>query len=289
MMKFFDTHSHYDLLQDGSVAQMKSSGLVGFVYDAIDVKTSERGLRLAKKYPGFIYPTLGLHPELVIPGGEFYRDDYDERKIYVDVSRLQKLFEEGKDHFVAVGECGLDHYWLEQSAAGGQLSDKQIEKAKKLQRLMFTKQIEFAQKIHLPLVIHPRGAEEECLEIVRNQQSAFSSQCPVLFHSYTGSLKTAQEMLQAGYYISFNGILTFKNAGNIREIFSWAWAHFPQRILAETDSPYLAPEPKRGERNNPSYVRFVVEKMAALTELPIRDVAATILRNSRAFYAIDES
>lgn len=287
-MRFFDAHAHYLLTDERRMKQMKAEGVVGFVYNGIDIKTSRQGLKTAQNFPGYVFPTLGVQPEILVPGSDLYSENYGIDQIESDISDLRELYEKGRDHFKAIGECGMDYYWLERSAISGQLSARQVERSKSLQKELFLEQITLAQEVQLPLVLHPRGAEADCLRVVNSKLKTQNPKIKVLFHSYTGPLNIAKRILKAGYYMSFNGILTFSSAENIREIFLWAWEHFPEQILSETDSPYLTPEPKRGEINSPENVRYVVEYMAELIEQPLEEVATTILQNAYRFYKINE-
>lgn len=280
MMKYFDAHAHIEPKDEQDCEKMKGDGLVGYVYNAIDLATSRKALLLAEKFPGFIRSTLGLHPDLLIPGSEQYDENYNEEKIKSDISDLRKLFEQGKDCFVAIGECGLDFYWLERNQ---ELSKKEKEKSKKLQKMLFEGQIELAIELGLPLVVHPRGAEEESLDIVNSKLKAHNSKLKALFHSYTGSLEVAKKILEAGHYLSFNGILTFKGADDVREIFRLAWTNYAEQVLAETDSPYLAPEPKRGEQNSPEYVRYVITRMADIVRIDVKVLATKVYENAMGF------
>jgi TatD DNase family protein len=158
------------------------------------------------------------------------------------------------------------------------------KKIRKLQIELFKRQVECALRVNLPIVVHSRGAESECFSIISD--TIRSGSIDTLFHCYTGSLEVAKEILQAGYYISFNGILTFKNADLVREVFLFAWKNYPELILSETDAPLLAPEPKRGEICEPADVKLVVKKMAEISGVSFEEAAEVTSRNARKFYTL---
>lgn len=283
-MKYFDSHAHiasspkkYKNISQ-IIERAKKVGVFKIVDSAIDINTSKAVLKLHSRFPGLIIPTLGLHPEFLIPGADIYVENFD---IDSEIQELKKLYFDNKGKFKAIGECGIDYYWLDRS---NQLIQSEKIKIKKLQRLLFVKQIKFAIEIGLPLVVHSRGAEEECLEAVSRQLLAGS--CKVLFHSLTGDTQVAQKVFEAGYYISFNGIITYPNAESIRGIFKFGWENFKHLILTETDSPYLAPQIKRGEICEPADVRSVVEKMAEISDLPLDVIAKRTVVNAKRFYNI---
>lgn len=284
-MKYFDSHAHiasspkkYKNISQ-VIERAKEAGVIKIVDSAIDIQTSKAVLKLHLRFPDLIIPTLGLHPELLIPGADVYVENLD---IDSEVEKLKSLYFDNKSKYKAIGECGLDYYWIVNSkkriANGGKLS------IVKHQRLLFKKQIEFAKEVQLPLVVHSRGAEEECLEAVSRQLLAES--CKVLFHSFTGDIKIAQKVFEAGYYISFNGIITYPSAESIREIFKFGWEDFRHLILTETDSPYLAPQIKRGEICEPADVRSVVEKMAEISNASLDGIAKVAVINAKKFYNI---
>ncbi|MFC1780467.1 TatD family hydrolase, partial [Patescibacteria group bacterium] len=262
--KYFDSHSHiasspkkYSNI-DAVIQRAKDAGLVKIVDCAIDLPTSEEVLKLYRKYPEIIIPIVGLHPELLIPGS----DIYSKEDINKWVSELEQLVIGNRDNIKAVGECGLDYYWVDNSE---QLTTEQKSKIKGLQKKLFVEQIKIAHGEKLPLVVHSRGAEEECLNSL--QQIANSEQQRVLFHCYTGDMRTAGSVFKAGFHISFNGILTYKNAEDICEIFKYGWENYKHLLLAETDAPYLKPRVNEVQRKDveptmcePRDVIYVVEK-----------------------------
>lgn len=262
---------------------------VGKVVDsAISISNSKECLKLAKKYPDVFRATLGIHPELLVPGSDIFSRDFTEKDISISIKKLEALYSEGKNIFVAIGECGLDFYWLDKNES---IPVREKDSIKSRQELLFKEQIKLAIKLKLPIVIHSRGAEEQALGLIKATSDSVLStpkdkRIAVLFHSFTGSLETAKQILAAGYYISFNGILTYPKATNVHEIFKFAWEKFPSLILSETDCPLLAPQIKRGQLSDPSDVRYVVSEMAKIASAELSRVETQIYRNTKEFYKL---
>ncbi|MBU0975220.1 MAG: TatD family hydrolase [Patescibacteria group bacterium] len=291
-----DSHAHlasspqsYSSISE-AIQRAVSAGVERIIDTAIDLDTSQAVLSLHDKYPDIIIPTIGLLPELLVPGSDIY-----DQTIKSIMNKLKTVFEIGRDKFKAVGECGLDYYWLERSE---QLTAKhpacagRRNRSKGLQEELFRRQVEFAKEVDLPLVIHSRGAEEECLSIVNDQLSKDKFGIKAFFHSFTGGLRTAEAVWEAGHYISFNGIITYSRAEEIREIFKLGWKKYRQQILAETDSPYLVPSNRRNVQGQsfestvcePSDVKWVIERMAKLAEVSFEQMDNVTAGNSIRFY-----
>lgn len=300
--KYFDAHAHIAIYDNkyGDVGKLiqylKENGLEKVVDCGIDIETSKKVLGLYRDYPKTIIPSIGLQPEVLVPGGDFYDKDFD---IDDNVFKLESLLKSNIDVVGAVGECGLDYYWLEKSgqlsAGSSQLTSKQIETIKKRQVVLFEKQIDLGINYKLPLVIHSRGAENECLQIVETKLEAYSYQLKAVLHSFTGTSEVAKKVLKAGHYISFNGILTYSKAEEIRDIFKYAWKNYRNQILFETDSPYLVPSNRsgktwaheRGERMCvPSYVSYTIEYAAGLLEVEASAVNVVNNKNSSDFFSV---
>jgi len=282
---YFDSHAHiasspkaYDDIH-AVIKRACDCGVERIVDAAIDIKTSKAVLQMSQIYPNLIIPTLGLQPELLIPGSDIYLKSFD---IGLEIKKLREFYFEDEGQFKAVGECGLDYYWVDKL-----LDRKQQSKVRGLQRILLKQQIEFAKEVKLPLIVHSRGAEEECLQIINSKLKVKDSKVRILFHSYTGDLEIARRIFEAGYYISFNGILTYASAEDIRTIFRLGWKSFRKQVLSETDSPYLVPRGGKGRVCEPGDVKFVVEEMANLIGESVEDVAYTIFENAERFYSID--
>jgi TatD DNase family protein len=282
----FDSHCHlndeiYDGDRDEVVKRALETGVEQIWDISVDLKSSERAVENAKKYEN-VKAVVGVDPEAFIKGSElFVGIDVDEKwfeKIYED---LDKLILENRNFVIAIGESGLDAYWNQINVGKGELSSAESEKSLELQERLFKVHLELAQKYDLPVSIHSRNAETKCLEIVKNYDVTG------IFHSYTGNYETAKKVLDAGWNLGVNVIITFKNANELREIYKkllgshsprHAWrqtggemaegqwgdtdpGNFYQKgIYLETDGPYLSPDGKRGERNEPGNVKDIYDK-----------------------------
>lgn len=251
----FDTHAHFDDRQfdkdrDEVLKSLKSFGVSNIVNIGADMKGSEKSIELAEKYD-FVYATVGIHPSET---GDMTDTDID---------KLRSLAKHPKVR--AIGEIGLDYHYDDNAPAD-------------VQKKWFIRQLELAKELDMPVVIHDRESKGECLEILKNQKISNG-----VFHCYSGSAETAREILKLGMMISFTGVLTFKNARRAVE----ACAAVPlDRLMIETDCPYMAPEPHRGERNFSGYVRHVAEKIAEIKGVSYDEIVEITNRNARKFYGI---
>lgn len=249
----FDSHAHYD---DESFNEdryelleklNKEKGIVGILNCGSSIEGARDSLELANKYD-FIYAAVGVHPE--------YAHMVDEKV-------LQEIKEMAKNSRVkAIGEIGLDYYWEENPPR-----EVQIE--------AFKKQMEIARELNLPVVIHDREAHKDTLDIIKMYKEVTG-----VVHCFSGSVEFAKECLKEGYYIGFTGVVTFKNAKKILEVLK----EVPlDRILVETDCPYMAPVPYRGERNRSDYIQYVIEKIAEVKELTTEEVEKITIKNVKNF------
>lgn len=251
-----DTHTHLnfpDYKKDikevisGAVAE----GVEYLIEVGTDVPSSKRALELAKEYP-FIYASVGIHPH-----GATTSTDKKWQEI--------KALAQGRK-VVAIGETGLDYHY--------------DYSTKKDQRCLFERHIELAQELDLPIIIHNREAAEDCLNILRK----FSKRPPRgTFHCFSGSKETAKECISMGFYISFAGPITFPNANRLREVVKSVPV---ERLLLETDSPFLAPQPRRGKRNEPAYLRYVLPVFARLYGLSEDDIARITTFNALGLFGL---
>ena len=233
-MNFIDTHTHLFLKQfeddiDDVIEIAIRSGITKMFLPNISSETTDSMLQLCEKYPENCFAMMGLHP-----------CDVKKETMEKELFHVEEMLE--KEKFIAVGEIGLDLYW-----------DKTTLE---IQKMAFEFQIELAKKHKLPIVIHVRDSFEQAIEIVENLNDENLSG---VFHCFTGSVKLRRFCLDNEFYISLSGIVTFKNANQLREVIN----SFPlQQILIETDSPFLAPEPFRGKMNEPSYVKYISEYLS---------------------------
>jgi TatD DNase family protein len=258
MPLYFDTHAHYD---DGRFDEdreavldsMQEAGVALIVNVGCDLATSESSIRLAQTYD-FFYATVGCHPH----DAEKMTDD--------DLDRYRALAQ--NDKVVAIGEIGLDYHY--------DLSPRDV------QRKRFAQQLDLAVELELPVVIHEREAHGECMDILRPYFGRLRGE----FHCYSGAVEMAKELVKAGWYLGFNGSCTFKNARKPLEVIEYCPM---DRILLETDCPYLTPVPHRGKRNDSRYLPYVAETIARVKGMTVEDVARRTMENGKRFFAIDQT
>ncbi|CAM4141158.1 hydrolase TatD [Streptococcus penaeicida] len=257
MLEIFDTHTHLNVenfigKEDEELALSKEMGVIYHNVVGFDQETIDGALALAHKYPE-VYATIGWHPT---EAGS-YNQDVEEMLI----SHL-------KDSKVtALGEIGLDYHWMEDP------KEVQIE--------VFKKQIQLSKDYNLPFVVHTREALEDTYQVIKE---AGVGPRGGIMHSYSGSLEMANKFIELGMTISFSGVVTFKKALDIQE----AAQQLPlDKILVETDAPYLAPVPKRGRENRTAYTRYVVDKIAELRGISVEEVAAATTENAKRIFRID--
>ncbi len=211
-----------------------NDGITKIVNVGADMESSKKSVEIANKY-NFVYATVGVHPHDVKNMSE------NDLKVLEDLTKEEKV--------LAIGEIGLDYYY--------EYSDKQT------QRKWFVKQLELAKKLDLPVVIHSRDADNECYEIVKEYRPKSA-----VIHCFSGSKELALKYVEMGYYIGIGGVVTFNNARKLVEVAK----NIPlEKILVETDAPYLTPVPHRGERNISNYLKFVTRKIAEVKEVSVEN------------------
>ena len=250
----FDTHAHlnderFDEDRDVLIASLAGEGISNVCEIGFDIESSLKAAELSEKYD-FIYAAAGVHPH----------DSKDMTDSDFDV--LRELM--SHDKVVALGEIGLDYYYDN--------SDRDI------QRRRFAEQLDLAKELACPVVIHTRDAMEDTINILKQHGNGDG-----IIHCYSGSKESAKILLDMGYYISFAGPVTFKNANAILDVVRYV-PH--DRILIETDSPYMAPVPHRGERNCPIYVSEVAKRIAELKETSFDKIAQITTANAKKVYRI---
>lgn len=267
MNMFFDSHCHVNFAafnddRDQAVKRAieKQTWMINV---GTQTDTSKSAVDLANKYPEGVYAAIGLHPV------HTYQQMLDEEESHFksraetfDDSVYESML---TDKVVGIGECGLDYFRMPQGA--------DPEKIKNSQKQEFVKQLVFAKKHSLPVIIHCRDAYEDLIEILKSEYSGF----PGVAHSFTDTWETAKRFLDLGFYVALNGILTFDKTGKLAEVVKNCP---PDRLLTETDAPYLAPPPYRGKRNEPSYVQYVVAKIAEIKNKPVEEVAELTFANA---------
>jgi len=254
----FDTHAHYDDNKYDEdryeVIQRAHESGVSYILNASSSPSSVyESIALAEKFD-FVYAAVGIHPH----NAEEVTDKLLET--------LAELSEHKK--VVAIGEIGLDYYY--------DFSPRDI------QQKWFAKQIQLAREVGLPIIIHNRDSHEDVLRIMKNENA---KSVGGILHCYSGSVEMAREILDNNFYISVGGPVTFKNARKVIEVVKYVPS---DRLLIETDSPYLTPEPLRGKRNESSYVRYVAEKIAQIKGVDFEEIARATTENAKRLFKINQ-
>lgn len=254
-MKPFDTHAHlYDKAFDRDRDEVLARTLEAVDYVVIpseNYETSQKAVRLAETY-GPVYGAVGIHP---------HETKYASEEILQKIGDLAQL-----PKVKAIGEIGLDYHFF--------YSDKET------QQKWFSRQIELARDLDLPFLIHDREAHGDTLSILKKHKN---SRMRGIMHCFSGSVETAEELMKLGFYISFAGPLVFPNSRRLKE----AAREIPlDRLLIETDSPYLTPPPHRGERNEPANVIYVAEEIARLKGIPVETVVEETRKNGLSIYGM---
>ena len=254
-MPLFDTHAHFDAEQfdadrDEVLSSLPGAGVGLVVNPGCDLPSSQAAVALAERYP-HVYAAVGIHPE---DCGDMTDADLD---------MLRTLAQHEK--VVAIGEIGLDYYWEENPS-------------REVQQAVFRRQLELAQELGLPVIIHDREAHGDSLSIVLEYPEVRG-----VFHCYSGSPEMAQELLKRGWYLGFDGPITYKNARRAPEV---AAITPLDRIVIETDSPYLTPVPFRGKRNDSRYLPYVVEKLAEWKGVTVEEMTARTWENGLRLFGL---
>lgn len=255
----FDSHTHLNAEQFNddipeTIERAKELGVTKMAVVGFDTSTIEKSLQLSHDYSN-IYSIIGWHPT---EAGSYTKDI--EKKLQEQLT-MPKV--------VALGEIGLDYYWMEDP--------------KEVQAEVFRRQIAIAKEMNLPISIHTREALADTYQILKEEDIR---DIGGIMHSFSGDFEWAKRFLDLGMHISFSGVVTFKKAQDVQE----AATHVPlDRLLVETDAPYLAPVPYRGKRNEPGYTRYTVEKIAELRNLPIEEVALQTWKNAHRLFRIAEN
>jgi TatD DNase family protein len=253
MNNIFDTHAHYDdekFDNDRSslISSLEDKGVVGVVSCGVDIETSKSNMELAHEYD-FIYFAAGFHPENL------------EGASLEDISKIREFAADEK--CAAIGEIGLDYHWMSSS--------------KEVQKSFFEAQIELANELEMPVIVHDREAHGDTLDILR------ATKPEGVLHCFSGSKEMAREIIGLGMYIGLNGVVTFPNARKSLEVVK----EIPlERLVLETDCPYLAPVPMRGKRNDSSFIQYTAERIAEVLDIDTQELLDITHKNALELFKI---
>ena len=248
-----DTHAHINMLKnpDEGILEARKAGVEEIIIPSASEADFENILEICHKYEK-VYALLGVHPE----DCEKFSDE--TAKKIINLSKDKKV--------VGIGEIGLDYHYTKEN--------------KDIQKHCFINQIEIAKMLNLPIVVHDRDAHFDTLEILKAQKVE-----NVLLHCFSGSVEFMKECTNLGYKIALGGVVTFKNAKVIKEV---AQNVDMSDLMLETDCPYLAPHPFRGEENSPKYIGFVAKEIAKIKNIPYDSVVVQTAKNARKFFNLEE-
>ena len=271
-----DTHCHIDEEafepdREEVIARQQQSGVQAMIVPGVNVASINSVMELCQAHPGYCYPALGLHPEDV-------KADWREQ-----LATVEAAIRAHRDELVAIGEIGLDYYW-----------DKTF---KEEQKEVLRRQLLLARELNLPVILHNREATEDILSIVNtiaNDQSPITNnQLRGVFHCYSGSKETAEIILKMGFYLGIGGVLTFKNSKlseTLKELNQSSITNhqlpITNRLLLETDAPYMAPTPHRGERNESRFMALVAERLAQVLNVSVDEIIEATSANARQLFGI---
>ncbi|MEW8974433.1 MAG: TatD family hydrolase [Tissierellaceae bacterium] len=251
-----DSHVHldderFDGDRDILIKSLKSNGIELVINIGADMKSSVDSIELAKRYDN-IYAAIGVHPH---SASEMTENTLDELR---DMAKEDKV--------IAIGEIGLDYYY--------------DNSPRDIQRKWFREQLELAKELDLPVIIHSRDATKETYDIIKEAQDGTLRG---VLHCFSGSVEVAMEYIKLGFYISIGGTVTFKNSRVVREV---AQAVPLDKFLVETDCPYLTPEPYRGKRNEPMFVKYAAEKIAEIRGISFEELSKATNKNTKELFRI---
>ncbi len=260
---FFDTHAHLNNEKFNEdltdvIERAESGGVDKILIAAYDCESTKKALELSSGRDCF-FSSAGIHPHQAV--------SYDKST----ESMLIETVGKNRDKVVAIGEIGLDYHY--------DFSPRETQKE------VFIKQLEIAYELDLPVIIHDRKAHDDCLAIVKEcAKNCMLREKAGVFHCFSGDLNLAKKLMEYGFYISFAGPVTFKNADKVRKTLKGIPL---DRLLTETDCPYLAPEPFRGKRNEPSHIKYIAQKMAEVLEIPTNEFNNRTYMNALELFSIN--
>ena len=249
-----DTHSHINFEDyrenfDNFITELKNNEIENVIIPGVEPTTFNEIIDLSEKYD-MLYSAIGVHPS----EAKTYNQEV-EKEIY-ELCKHKKV--------IAIGEIGLDYYWEQET--------------KELQKEVFRKQLKIAQELQIPVLIHDREAHNDTFDILQE----FNLK-DVVFHCFSGNVEFAKKCIEAGYYIAIGGVVTFKNAKDLKVV---AKITPLDKLLLETDAPYLAPVPFRGKLNSPAYLKYIAQEIAQLKEIEIEEVKKQTTINAKRIFNI---
>lgn len=257
MIELVDTHTHLNDAkfageEQAAIERANLAGVTKIINMGDTMASSTKAVNLARQYDG-VFAGVGIHPE------EAYEMTQQDDDVLAAFATEPKV--------VAIGEIGLDYYW------------EKDEAKRLLQQRIFIRQLDLARNLHLPVCVHDREAHGDTMAILKKEGQGISG----VMHCFSGSMEMAQELLKMGWYIGVDGPLTFKNAAKLPAIVK----SFPlERILLETDAPYMAPVPMRGKPNEPAFIRYIGEKVAEIKGITLSEVAKQTSENAMELYGV---
>ena len=260
-MELFDSHVHYndekfENDRNEVISSVYAEGITRLVSVGYNIDSSKFAQKLSDEY-NFIYHSCGISPNDI---------PQTEEELWKNLEKIKRIAKQKHNKLVAIGEIGLDYYWNKENI--------------NLQKIAFIEQIKIANEMDLPIIIHTREAVSDTIDILKNQQKAINTG---IFHCCPLNRELVKEALKLGYYISFAGPITFKNSKNAEEIIDMVPL---DKILIETDSPYLSPEPNRGKRNDSRNVKYMAQKIAEVKKISLEEIAKITYENANKVFKI---
>jgi len=264
-LNLFDTHSHidfekFDADRDAMLKRAQAAGVGSIVIPAVDADSIRRALRLVQQYD-WIYMAVGVHPNSTAGWSSYH-----------ELNNLRDWVQMGGDKVVSIGEIGLDYHW--------------DRSPKDIQAQAFRDQLALAKELKLPVIIHNRDASADTLPILEEWAKDLPPELegrPGVLHSFSAPPRYAERALAAGFYLGFTGPVTYKNADDLRAV---ARRVPDDKLLIETDAPFLTPKPYRGKRNEPAYVQYVAEKLAEVRGISVEDLATQTTQNAYRLFGL---
>ncbi len=256
MTSFIDTHCHLDILEstpEETIIEAKQAGVQRMVTIAVDEPSLDFVSSTVQEFPA-VYGSVGFHP-------------HDASKLTKSLLQKIRQLAEEQHKLIAIGEIGLDYHYMNSPA--------------EIQQQAFRKQLQLAVELNLPVILHSREAETDTLNILQE----FPVPSLGVAHSFTSSIEMARTLVEMGWYLGINGIVTFKNAEDLRKVVRWLPL---DRLLLETDSPFLAPTPFRGKPNKPAHIPSIATFIAELREISLEELAQQTTANAQSLFNFDE-